>query len=87
MTEHVTVRELRAGLATTLDAAEHGETTIVTRDGRPVAALVPVSMLQALENREDEQLADIAERRYQQYKGEGAINLTEMFAEILDEPK
>lgn len=87
MTDHVTVRELRAGLAKTLDAAEHGETTIVTRDGHPVAALVPVSMLQALENWEDEQLADIAKHRYQQYKGDGAINLTEMFAEILDEPQ
>ncbi|MEV4128512.1 type II toxin-antitoxin system prevent-host-death family antitoxin [Nocardia sp. NPDC049707] len=83
MTEHVTVRELRARLAKALDAAEHGATTIVTRDGRPVAALVPVSTLQALENWEDEQLADIAEHRYQRYKGEGAINLTEMFAEIL----
>ncbi|MFC9892755.1 type II toxin-antitoxin system Phd/YefM family antitoxin [Nocardia sp. NPDC127579] len=87
MTDIVTVRELRAALAKTLDAAAQGETTIVTRDGHPVAAMVPVSMLKALEDWEDERLAEIAKHRYETYKGEGAINLTDMFAEILDEPQ
>jgi prevent-host-death family protein len=87
MTDIVTVRELRAALAKTLDAAAEGETTIVTRDGEPVAAMVPVSMLKALEDWEDDRLAEIAKHRYDSYKGEGAINLTDMFAEILDEPQ
>ncbi len=34
--------EARNQLPDLLDAAEHGEATIITRHGRPVAALVPV---------------------------------------------
>jgi prevent-host-death family protein len=33
--------EARAELPSLLDAAERGETTLITRRGRPVAALVP----------------------------------------------
>jgi prevent-host-death family protein len=35
--------EARNRLPELLDAAEHGETTIITRHGRPVAALVPIA--------------------------------------------
>lgn len=34
--------EARSGLPQLLDAAEKGETTVITRHGRPVAALVPI---------------------------------------------
>ena len=34
--------EARAQLPALLDAAETGETTIITRHGRPIAALVPI---------------------------------------------
>jgi len=40
--------EARAELPTLLDAAERGETTLITRRGRAVAALVPADRLPAL---------------------------------------
>ena len=40
--------EARAELPSLLDAAERGETTLITRRGRPVAALVPPDRLPAV---------------------------------------
>ena len=40
--------EARAELPSLLDAAERGETTLITRRGRAVAALVPTDRLPAL---------------------------------------
>lgn len=37
------VEEARAELPRLLDAAQSGESTIITRHGKPVAALVPLS--------------------------------------------
>jgi prevent-host-death family protein len=39
--------EARAKLPELLDAAESGKTTIITRHGRPVAALVPIEVVRA----------------------------------------
>ena len=39
--------EARNQLPSLLDAAEQGRTTIITRHGRPVAAIVPVDLLAA----------------------------------------
>jgi prevent-host-death family protein len=39
--------EARNQLPDLLDAAENGKTTIITRHGRPVAALTPVDVLSA----------------------------------------
>jgi prevent-host-death family protein len=39
--------EARNRLPELLDAAENGESTIITRRGRPVAALVPITALGA----------------------------------------
>lgn len=41
------VRDARNQFSALLDAAEAGEATIITRRGRPVAALVPISTDQA----------------------------------------
>jgi len=40
--------EARAELPSLLDAAERGETTLITRRGRPVAALVPSDLMPAV---------------------------------------
>jgi prevent-host-death family protein len=39
--------EARNQLPDLLKAAEHGNTTIITKHGRPVAALVPIEQLEA----------------------------------------
>jgi len=57
----VTSRELRAGLADALNRVAYGrERVVIERNGKPVAALVPVEDLQDLEAREDaEDVADL----------------------------
>jgi prevent-host-death family protein len=42
----MTTREARDNLADVIDNAAHDKPTIVTRRGRPVAAVVPISMVQ-----------------------------------------
>ncbi|RZS34751.1 prevent-host-death family protein [Herbihabitans rhizosphaerae] len=40
------MRDVRARMADVVDAAEHrGEITVVTRNGRPAAAVVPLSLV------------------------------------------
>lgn len=38
--------EARNQLPSLLEAAEHGETTVITKHGKPIAALIPIEQLQ-----------------------------------------
>jgi prevent-host-death family protein len=50
MPEHVPVREFRSRLSELLDAvAERRDHILVTRNGKPAAALVPIDEYEALE--------------------------------------
>ncbi|HSZ69952.1 MAG TPA: type II toxin-antitoxin system Phd/YefM family antitoxin [Solirubrobacteraceae bacterium] len=50
MTKTVPVRELRSNLAAVLsDVADRRDHVVVTRNGRPAAALVPINEYEALE--------------------------------------
>jgi prevent-host-death family protein len=40
----IQLREAKATLSALVDAAEHGEPTVITRHGRPAAMLVPIDM-------------------------------------------
>ena len=42
----VTARDLSRGAATVLDRVEHGERLIVTRDGEPIAEIIPIDRAQ-----------------------------------------
>ncbi|MER6913126.1 type II toxin-antitoxin system Phd/YefM family antitoxin [Streptomyces sp. NPDC000594] len=62
MTEtSVTVREARAHLADHINRAEQGTPTVITRNGVPVAAVVPIADFEALEEAADVLLAREAE--------------------------
>lgn len=62
MTENTaTVREARAHLADHIRRAEEGEPTVITRNGAPVAAVVPIADFEALEEAADLMLAREAE--------------------------
>jgi prevent-host-death family protein len=62
MTEKsVTVREARAHLADHINRAEAGIPTVITRNGAPVAAVVPITDFEALEEAADVMLAREAE--------------------------
>lgn len=56
----VTTRELKNGLSAWLRRAEAGERVVVTRGGRPVAALIPLADLPSGDARAI--LADLADR-------------------------
>jgi prevent-host-death family protein len=56
----VSTRVLKDQLLSYLQRAESGEQIIVLRDGRPVAALVPLSQL--LESTEQQRLAELEAR-------------------------
>lgn len=81
----VGMRQLRVDLAALIDRAADGEAITVTRDGVPVAAIVPIYLLDKLEQWEDEQLVRSAAAAEQE-PGE-RISLTEMMAEVLAEPR
>ncbi|MFF8913793.1 type II toxin-antitoxin system Phd/YefM family antitoxin [Streptomyces sp. NPDC015032] len=57
----VTVREARAHLADHINRAEEGTPTVITRNGEPVAAVVPIADFNALEEAADVLLAREAE--------------------------
>jgi prevent-host-death family protein len=44
----VQVREAKAGLSALIEAAENGEATIITKHGKPAAAIVPIDAAQKL---------------------------------------
>jgi len=46
------VREARSELSDLLDAAEKGRSTLITRHGRPVAALMPIEAYGTTERQE-----------------------------------
>lgn len=56
----VSTRILKDQLSSYLQRAENGEQIVVLRDGRPVAALVPLSQLR--EMTEQQRLADLESR-------------------------
>lgn len=57
----MTVREARAHLADRIKRAEEGASTVITRNGTPVAAVVPIADFEALEEAADAMLTREAE--------------------------
>ncbi|MBF6543868.1 type II toxin-antitoxin system Phd/YefM family antitoxin [Nocardia brasiliensis] len=87
MDDTLTIREFRASLAKVVDAAvDEGRVTEVTRGGVRVGAFVPIYMLDKLEEWEDEQLGAIAADALAADEGEPGVSLTDMYAEVLQEP-
>ncbi|MBL1078045.1 type II toxin-antitoxin system prevent-host-death family antitoxin [Nocardia sp. 2] len=79
----ISTRELRTNLAKYLDAAEAGEQVIILRDGTPAAALVPLSVVEAVDHAEDELLAREAAAR--ENSGEKVYTMAEVLADIFAE--
>ena len=84
MTENtVTVREARAHLADRIHDAEEGTPTVITRNGEPVAALVPIADLNALEEAADLLLAREAEAALAE--GGPTVTMAELLADLFAE--
>jgi prevent-host-death family protein len=76
----VTVREARAHLADHINRAEQGSPTVITRNGEPVAALVPIADFDALEAAADELLAREAEAVLNE--GGPTVTMAELLADM-----
>lgn len=79
----VTVREARAHLADHINRAEQGASTVITRNGAPVAALVPIADFNALEEAADELLAREAEAVLAE--GGQTVTMAELLADLFTE--
>ncbi|MFE3886544.1 type II toxin-antitoxin system Phd/YefM family antitoxin [Streptomyces lydicus] len=76
----VTVREARAHLADHINRAEEGTPTVITRNGEPVAAVVPIADFNALEEAADVLLAREAEAVLAQ--GGPTVSMAELLADL-----
>ncbi|MFI9492864.1 MULTISPECIES: type II toxin-antitoxin system Phd/YefM family antitoxin [Streptomyces] len=84
MAEHtVTVREARSHLADHINRAEEGTPTVITRNGEPVAAVVPIADFNALEEAADVVLAREAEAVLAQ--GGPTVTMAELLADLFTE--
>ncbi|MGW2408859.1 type II toxin-antitoxin system Phd/YefM family antitoxin [Streptomyces sp. NPDC001739] len=79
----VTVREARAHLADPINRAEQGTPTVITRKGVPVAAVVPIADLNALEEAADMLLAREAEAVLAE--GGPTVTMAELLADLFAE--
>ncbi|MFI2240699.1 type II toxin-antitoxin system Phd/YefM family antitoxin [Streptomyces chrestomyceticus] len=79
----VTVREARAHLADHINRAEQGTPTVITRNGVPVAAVVPISDFDALEEAADVLLAREAEAVLTE--GGPTVSMAELLADLFAE--
>ncbi len=81
MTENtVTVRDARAHLAEHINRAEEGTPTVITRNGAPVAAVVPIADFEALEQAADVLLAREAEAVLAE--GGPTVSMAELLADL-----
>ncbi|MCC9741115.1 type II toxin-antitoxin system Phd/YefM family antitoxin [Streptomyces sp. MNU89] len=84
MTENTaTVREARAHLAQYINQAEEGTPTVITRNGAPVAAVVPITDFEALEEAADVMLAREAEAVLAD--DEPTVSMAELLADLFSE--
>lgn len=79
----VTLREARAHLSDHINQAEQGSPTVITRNGVPVAAIVPVAALEALEEAADVMLAREAEAVLAE--GGPTVTMAELLADLFSE--
>ncbi|WP_460859021.1 type II toxin-antitoxin system Phd/YefM family antitoxin [Nocardiopsis coralliicola] len=79
----VSVREARAHLADHINQAEEGTPTVITRNGNPVAAVVPIGDFDALEEAADVLLAREAEAVLRE--GGPTVSMAELLADLFSE--
>ncbi|MET9290567.1 type II toxin-antitoxin system prevent-host-death family antitoxin [Streptomyces sp. NPDC003077] len=79
----VTVRAARARLADPVGRAERGCSTVITRHGVPVAAVVPIAGHDALEEAADLLLAREAEAALAE--GGATVTMAELLADLFTE--
>ncbi|MFF4384965.1 type II toxin-antitoxin system Phd/YefM family antitoxin [Kitasatospora sp. NPDC092039] len=82
MTDALSIREARAHLAEVVSRAEAGEITVITRKGERVGAVVPIEILDAIEEAEDELLA----REARKHLDEPTVTMAELLVDLFGPP-
>jgi prevent-host-death family protein len=81
----MSVRDARAHFAEIVTRAENGTPTVVTRNGRAVAALVPIADFNALEDAIDRYFSREADRDLGAHPDAPTYSMSEVVAAIFEE--
>ena len=81
----LSVRDARAHFAELITRAQGGTPTIITRNGRPVAAVVPIEDFNALEDAIDRYFAREADRDLAENPNAPTYSMSEVVAAIFEE--
>ncbi|MFJ4673757.1 type II toxin-antitoxin system prevent-host-death family antitoxin [Kitasatospora purpeofusca] len=73
---------VRAHLAEVVTKAESGEITVITRKGERVGAVVPIEILDAIEEAADE----LAAREAELHRNDPTVGTAELLADLFDAP-
>ena len=79
------IRELRDGLADVIDRAAHDELTVITRRGREVAAVVPITMVNEWRRWEEEHVVAMVDKAMADPRP--GVPMAEVLADTLARPE
>jgi prevent-host-death family protein len=79
------VRDARAHFAAVITRAQNGSPTVITRNGEPVAAVVPIEDFNVLEDAIDRYFAREADRDLAENPDAPTYSMSEVVAAIFDE--
>jgi prevent-host-death family protein len=81
----LSVRDARAHFAEVIARAQAGTPTVITRNGQPVAAVVPIEDYNALEDAVDRYFSREADRDLAENPGAPTYSMSEVVAAIFEE--
>jgi prevent-host-death family protein len=81
----MSARDARAHFAEVIARAQDGTPTIITRNGRPVAAVVPIEDFNAIEEAIDRHFAREADRDLAENPDAPTFSMSEVVAAIFEE--
>jgi prevent-host-death family protein len=81
----LSVRDARAHLAEVITRAQNGTPTVITRNGQPVAAVVPIEDYNALEDAIDRYFAKKADRDLAENPDAPTYSMSEVVAMLFEE--
>ncbi|MCM3886250.1 type II toxin-antitoxin system Phd/YefM family antitoxin [Frankia sp. R82] len=81
----VSVRDARAHFAEVIGRAQAGSPTVITRNGQPVAAVVPIEDFNALEDAVDRHLSREADRDLAENPEARTYSMAEVAAAIFED--
>ena len=83
----LSVRDARAHLAEVITRAQNGTPTVITRNGQPVAAVVPIEDYNALEDAIDRYFAKQADRDLAESPDAPTYSMSEVVAMLFEEER